>query len=59
MMEHATQSILNASLSKVIIYFIVTKKDMLQEKEKRQQPISQSLLKTQTYLPIFTFLVSS
>lgn len=35
MVEHATQSILNATLSKVTIYFIVTKKDMLQGKEKK------------------------
>lgn len=35
MVEHATQSILNATLSKVTIYFIVTKKDMLQGKRKK------------------------
>lgn len=51
-MQH---NILNATLSKVTIYFIVTKKDWcFREKEKREQPISQNPLKTQTYLPICT-----
>lgn len=36
-MEHATHSILNATLSKVTIYFIVTKKNGASGKKKKKK----------------------